>query len=492
MKRIAAILCAALLLLAAGCGAAPEDTEQAADTAQTFETGASSVLVPEESASVEPEPAAEPDYADTLFDASYVHTIDIQTDAAAWSAFIQTCTNKEYICVDMVIDGERYENAAIRGKGNSSMQGSRSSGKYSFKVEFDHYVDGLYHGLDKLGLNNLISDSSCMRDYVVYRMMGEFGVPAPLCSYVFVTVNGEDWGFYLAVEAIEDSFLERNYGAEHGNLYKPDNLNNGGAGNMRGGNSGQDVKLMYIDDDPASYPNIFDSAKTDVSRKDQYRLIASLKKLSEQTELETAVDTQEMLRYLVVQSFICNGDSYNGSSAHNYYLYEDEGRLSMLPWDYNEAFGAFGNSGMANVVNNPIDTPLLNASISERPMVAWVFSDEAYIARYHALYQAFLEEFCYSGRLRETMEAARDMIGSYVERDPRSFTTYDAFLTAVESHLTFFELRAESVQGQLNGTIPSTSEGQAADASTLIDASALPSGGSGGMGGMGGMPGGRR
>ena len=59
-----------------------------------------------------------------------------------------------------------------------------------------------------------------MKDYLVYRLMGNFGVASPLCSYVYITVNGEDWGLYLAVEGVEDTFLERNYGKEAGELYK--------------------------------------------------------------------------------------------------------------------------------------------------------------------------------------------------------------------------------------------------------------------------------
>ena len=41
-------------------------------------------------------------------------------------------------------------------------------------------------------------------------------------SYVWVTVNGEDWGLFLAVEEPEEAFARRNYGADHGKLYKPD------------------------------------------------------------------------------------------------------------------------------------------------------------------------------------------------------------------------------------------------------------------------------
>lgn len=75
-----------------------------------------------------------------------------------------------------------------------------------------------------------------MKDYLTYRMMAEFGVDAPLCSFVYITVNGEDFGLYLAVEGVEDAFLERNYSGT-GELYKPDSMSfGGGRGNGKGFN----------------------------------------------------------------------------------------------------------------------------------------------------------------------------------------------------------------------------------------------------------------
>ena len=47
-------------------------------------------------------------------------------------------------------------------------------------------------------------------------------------NYAKISVNGEYWGVYLALEAVEDSFMLRNYGAQSGELYKPDSMNIGG------------------------------------------------------------------------------------------------------------------------------------------------------------------------------------------------------------------------------------------------------------------------
>ena len=150
-------------------------------------------------------------YEERLFDTSVVHTIDIVMDD--WEGFLETCTDEEYVLCDLVIDGEAYTSAAIRAKGNTSLSQVASYGndRYSFKVEFDHYDSTkTYHGLDKLCLNNIIQDNTYMKDYLTYQMMNAFGVSAPLCSFVYLTVNGEDWGLYLAVEGVEEAFLERN------------------------------------------------------------------------------------------------------------------------------------------------------------------------------------------------------------------------------------------------------------------------------------------
>ena len=98
------------------------------------------------------------------------------------------------------------KNCAIRAKGNTSLSNVKQYGndRYSFKIEFDHYDNTLtYHGLDKLVLNNNIQDNTLMKDYLTYRMMAYMGVDAPLVSYAFITVNREDFGLYLALEAVE-------------------------------------------------------------------------------------------------------------------------------------------------------------------------------------------------------------------------------------------------------------------------------------------------
>lgn len=456
-------------------------------------------------------------YEDKLFDTSSVHKINIVMDD--WDEFISNAESEEYYTCTLEIDGETYKNVAIRGKGNTSLTKVAAYGndRYSFKVEFDRYDSSVtYHGLDKLCLNNIIQDNTYMKDYLCYRLMAEMGVASPLCSYVYVSVNGSDWGLYLAVEGVEESFLQRNYGSDYGELYKPDSQSMGGGrgngkgfdmddfdpaenagdnakpdgkgGGRDGMNSSDDTLLKYIDDDPDSYSNIFDNAKTDVSKSDKKRLIAALKTLSGD-EPEQAVDVDAVIRYFVVHNFVLNFDSYTGSMIHNYYLYEDDGQMQMIPWDYNLAFGAFQSAGGAtSLVNYPIDDPVSGGDASDRPMLAWIFQNEEYTELYHKYFAELISTVFDSGEFAQEFDSVVQMISPYVESDPTKFCTYEEFETGAQTLREFCLKRAESISGQLDGSIGSTSDTQ--ERSTLIDAGSLKISDMGTMGSEGGGDGG--
>ena len=521
-------------------------------------------------------------YETRLFDNTRVHTVDIVMED--WDELIANATNEEYYAASVVIDGEAYQNVGIRAKGNTSLStvASMDSERYSFKIEFDHYDSSKsYHGLDKLCLNNLIQDSTMMKDYLTYTLMNEFGVNSPLCSYVYITVNGEDWGLYLAVEGVEDSFLERNYGSDHGELYKPDSSSiGGGRGNgkefdgnpfekgesaasdsnqsdtktditegsdstkapdgsappeMPSGNQGvgmnpfekgesaasssnqsntkidttegsdsakapdgstppemngrgkgggfgggagmgsADVKLQYIDDELDSYSNIWNNAKTKVTEADQKRLVESLKKLSNTEELESVVDVEEVIRYFVVHNYVCNGDSYTGTMVHNYYLYEENGRMSMIPWDYNLAFGTFQGGNAQSTVNTPIDSPVSGGSGEDRPMWNWILSDESYTELYHQYFAEFLDTV----DLQSIIDNAYQLIAPYVEQDPTAFYTKEEFEQGVQTLKEFCSLRSESISIQLE-------EGETTEEMDYVDASGITLSDMGSMnGGMG-------
>ena len=414
--------------------------------------------------------SAAPGYAARLFDSGRVHTVDLRVED--WAQFIADAPEEAYVPCTAVIDGEEFYQVGLRAKGNNSLRLTEEYGlsRYSLKLEFDHYVDGgNYHGLDKFSLDASFQDNSYLKTYLVYDMMAFMEVPAPLCSYTWVTVNGRPWGLFLAIEEPEEAFARRNFGPDYGQLYKPDyrSLNAENA----------DVALRYIGDDPDLYPNLFDNAKFDVDAADRARLIEALRVLSTGENLDTAVNVDQVLRYFAVQVFVMNWDSYLGHTGHNYFLYEENGMLSILPWDYNLAFGTYA-LGMTDpirdpnvLLNWPVNTPARGEVMLERPLYHNLMKNDDYFARYHAYFNQLLSEYFESGRYEVVIRQTQAMIAPYVQADPTAFCSYEDHLLAVDTLLEVCRLRSESVRGQLEGRYPSTLSQQAEHPGAGVDAS---------------------
>lgn len=507
------------------------------------------------------------EYESELFDTSQILDINIVMDEDDWNTMLENALSEEYYECSIEINGETFNNVGIRPKGNtslSSIANDDTTDRYSFKLEFDHYVEGqTCYGLDKLILNNNYADATNMKEALIYDMFQYMGADASLYNYAKISVNGEYWGVYLALEGVEDSFLTRNYGVEDGNLYKPEGMNMGGGqgdhdGDQGDHDDGQDdhgggpggdgdfeppedgdfempgggfsggddnfqkpgevsdssdseeessdessgdlpepdgdfempeggfpetdgdfgdkdfgfgsggANLNYSDDDLDSYDTIWDGEVTKTTKKDHKRVVAALKNISEGTDLEDSMDIDNLLRYMAVHIFSVNEDSLSGSMAHNYYLYEYEGKLNIIPWDYNLALGGMNGGDADSVVNSPIDDAFSSTNFFDTLM-----ENETYKAQYHSYLQQLVDEYIDGGGFDAFYERVRSQIDELVETDPTAFYSYDEYVTAAETLYQTVKLRGESISGQLDGTIPSTEDGQRSAQDSLIDASSI-------------------
>ena len=484
------------------------------------------------------------EYETALFDTDSVISVNILMDDADWNAMLENSTAEEYYQCDVEINGTTFYRVGIRPKGNTSLTSIASdptTDRYSFKLEFDHYVDGQScFGLDKLILNNNYADATNMKEALIYDMYQYLGADASLYNYAKISVNGEYWGVYLALEAVEDSFMLRNYGAQSGKLYKPDSMNIGDGkdfgdfnaddmdfGNMtppdtqgnanqanssapsqtpdtvdrpqnrdssgdtsaapstdsgerpamdfnfaggRGGfsMSGGGADLNYTDDELDSYETIWDGEVTSTKKSDHKRVVTALKNISEGNDLETYMDIDNLLRYMAVHVFSVNEDSLSGMMAHNYYLYESGGKLNLIPWDYNLALGGMGgSSGATSVVNDAIDNAFSGTNFFDTLM-----EDETYHSQYYTYLQQLVSEYIDGGGFDAFYERVRSQIDELVKTDPTAFYSYDEYLTAADTLYQVVKLRGQSIQGQLDGSIPSTEEAQRSS-DALVDASTL-------------------
>ena len=458
------------------------------------------VIFSEEIAEAAGDTGVNMEYESKLFDTDQIISVNILMDEDDWQDMLDNAMDEEYHKCDVEINGTTIYNVGIRTKGNtslSSIANDPTTDRYSFKLEFDHYVDGqTCFGLDKLVLNNNYADATNMKEALVYDMFAYMDADASLYNYASISLNGEYWGVYLALESVEESFVLRNYGTQNGQLYKPEGMNVGGGGqsggpggdlqpdddfdpadlpenfengNMAppalndnngdnsagdqengsqtqaegdnagrpqmpendggqrggfsiGGSGGAD--LNYTDDDLDSYSTIWEGEITDTGKKDHKRVVKALKNISEGTDLEEYMDIDNLLRYMAVHLFSVNDDSLSGSMAHNYYLYEYNGMLNMIPWDYNLSFGGMnGGSSASSVVNSPIDDTFSSTDFFDTLM-----ADEEYHSLYYTYMAQLVDEYVNGGGFDSFYQRVRGQIDALVESDPNALYTYDEYL----------------------------------------------------------------
>jgi hypothetical protein len=164
-----------------------------------------------------PEPAPEPEEPDFFADAGVVHTVDLTIGDDAWRALQRL--PYEYVEASAVVDGAAFDRVGVRLRGKIGSFRDLD-GKPKFKIDFNRFVaDQRLGELETLALNNAVVDCSYVREPAGYAMVRAAGLPAPRTVHARVTVNGEDYGLYVAVEFPDDVFLARHYADPSGNLY---------------------------------------------------------------------------------------------------------------------------------------------------------------------------------------------------------------------------------------------------------------------------------
>jgi len=385
------------------------------------------------------------------FEPSVVKTLSIEITDENWQDILDNPLDEEYHEASITFNGVTLDSVAIRTKGGSSLSSvARStSDRYSFKIDINEYVDGQkFFGLKKFTLQNSYNDPSYMREVIAYDLLDEMGVPSPEHAYVNFYVNGELFGFYLMVEVIDSEFLENHFENANGDLYKPD---------------GEGSDLVYIDSDITSYSEI--NLKTNEETTDSGAFINFVEQLDEGSTDEIDVDL--LLRYMSVSVALSNLDSYNGTLAHNYYLYEQDGVFSLLPWDFNESFGSFNmDCNGVDIRELYIDEPV-SGSMSDRPLVNNVFSNSTYLTTYHGYLSELINNQLTSTAFETRVDNIASLISEHVQNDPSAFYGFSSFENNLDSTVDrfyglteFMDYRVDNMTKQLNGDLPSAGNGR--------------------------------
>ena len=216
------------------------------------------------------------------------------------------------------VDGEALEEVGIRKKG---FFGSLSDLKPALKIRFDKYVEDQLLGdaLKRLTLNNAIQDPSKLNTCLTYFLFDKAGIPAPRCNFAKVTVNGDDYGIYVSVDAVKTKFIERNFEDSSGNLYE---------GTLSDFSEDwihtMEKKTNEDDDDWSDIQQIIDALN-----------IPGPEGLDALAEI---VDLDAFVRFWAMESLVNHWDGYAGN-RNNYHMYREPGKpFVFIPWGADATF----------------------------------------------------------------------------------------------------------------------------------------------------------
>ncbi|MDU6340969.1 MAG: CotH kinase family protein [Clostridium sp.] len=490
---------------------------------------------------------------DTVLDKDNITNINIEIADSDWEDLKENATAEEYYEANVTINGETFYSVGVRAKGNSSLSNiakDDTTDRYSLKIKFDKYVDGqTYNGIEKLALNNNYQDPTYMKEYLSYEIYESLGVPTPEYSYASISINGEPWGFYLAIEDIDERYIEKYYGSVEGNLYKPEtmDLNNNDIGQkdeemikpgfqtnediggesaasnnnsqgmdgnmpsmpgnmpenlpegipndmqgnkqgmMGGFNKGNNggADLKYIDDDIASYSTITESAEFKTTTEADYQKIVDMIK-----NLNKGENLEEYLNVEeILKYFAVNTFLVNldSYSGGMYHNYYLYERDGVFEMLPWDLNMSFAGFGVNNA-SSAVNFPIdspVTGTLEDAPLIGKLLEVDEYKELYHSYLNQIIENYISNDGFNNLVTKIDNMIKDYVKEDVTAFYNYDEYESAVSELRTFMQDRSSSVIAQLNGEQPSTEYGTI---ETTVDLSVLGGQQQMGMGGnKGGM-----
>ena len=292
----------------------------------------SKVLVLPTDDSATDDPATDPTAA--VYDLDHLLQVDLETAEEDWDTLrAQTRTLADTLMAEdcqevpfrspftwfeaaVSIDGQRFEQIDLRKKG---FLGSMSEDKPALKLDLvEHDPDASFSGVERLTLNNAVSDPALVRQCLAFGFFADAGVAAPRCSLARVSVNGEDLGIYVNVEPVRDELLERHFGSAAGNLYE---------GTLADFRPGWTATLEKKNNEE----------QTDRSDIDALVAAAAVEDDALMDALDGVLDLDAFFTFWAAEVLIGHGDGYTGNT-NNFYVYADpaDGRFHFLPWGVDE------------------------------------------------------------------------------------------------------------------------------------------------------------
>ena len=292
----------------------------------------------------------------------------------------------------ILAEGENCEAAKIKIRGATTRVIAQASQekRIPFNIsEIDQGALFAFFGNSSVNFANVTTPFSLLADHIALNMFSYMNIPVPAHTFVFVSFNGVDFGLYYAVEDLNKSFFEKNFGEPLGSAYKFAN---------------EEKSRTHVTYDSPWFYHLY--AKQD---RGSARLNALINALDAGAGFEDYLDVDETLRFFAC-SAVCGGGPML-TEHNNYVLYDNAGKFILIPWDMDAAF-------TADDPVNGIDHFLLDDfdGVSS-PLFTLLMQNESYRERYYAYIDQLCNEFLAPEVLLPYLRSLADTLAPYLLRD---------------------------------------------------------------------------
>lgn len=224
-----------------------------------------------------------------------------------------------YIPAQLQYESTVWNNISIRIRGD----GSRQYPKKSLKVRFNEgaYIDGR----TSINLNAEWEDQSYIQQFMASRLMQESGQVCFNTEHVRLHLNGEFFGLYLLIEAVDERFYSIRGMNPNGPTYK----------------AALDGSSLSIFDQPQYHWE--QKTGPDVNFADLQEFIDELNDAPQASFGDYVDETfvrEEVVNIIAMNILLSLGSTY----YHNYFMYHnpDDDKWMMLPWDMDKTLLYYG------------------------------------------------------------------------------------------------------------------------------------------------------
>ena len=375
-----------------------------------------------------------------LYDGAYVHDIRITFDKPNWMGMLDSLRiNGDDMLIGKVqIDGTIYENVGIGYAKNYTHQLAGKRNPWLIRLNLIDKKQN-HQGYKTLAISQALRDPSLVREVLSYEIARRY-MPAPQADYINLTVNNENKGVYVNIEAVDDVFLQKNFAGTEGSVSAAFRCI-------------PDTRTMMQTD---CEEGVFGALKYEKNAKCYLRNFDMLSKegwddLIELTRVLNAdhqhigkiLNIDRTLWFLAFNNVIANLSSYEGHLSNNYYLVRDAiGQFNFIPTELNLSFGSYKNTngqsdldfdGLVNL------DPLLHVSNASKPVISVLLSNPDNRKIYFAHIRQILNDWFDNNAYQTRAMALQTLITPYYtnsQEKPYDLADFQRSLTETVGKVT--------------------------------------------------------